>query len=464
MIEGDEQIALRLHLNKNEIDLIEHACAEMESETGFERNEALADMRYRFIESTLAGAVVKGGESPERRRSEKLDKLLVGKYTAVPVFICAMLLIFYLTFGSIGVWLSDSLAGLIDSLAAVVDTALTNYGINPVVQSLVIDGIFAGVGGVVSFLPTIVTLFFFLSILEDTGYMARVAMFMDRPMRKIGLSGRSFVPMLMGFGCTVPALMATRTLASERDRKMTMLLTPFMSCSAKVPIYATFCAAFFPRSTPLVMVMLYGGGMLLGIISAAILGRTVFRGGSVPFLMELPNYRLPSPKSVLLLLWEKAKDFLERAFTIIFVATIAIWFLQTFDVRMNAVEDSANSLLASVGRAIAPVFRPLGFGDWRAVTALFTGFSAKEAVVSTLAVLLDTSTANLTTALTGMFTPLAASAYLAFTLLYTPCVAAVATVKKEWKSARAIIGVVVFQCAVAYCIALLIYQLGSLFV
>lgn len=464
MIEGDEQIAKQLRLNENEADLIEHACAEMENETGFERNEALADMRYSFIEQALSGALVKGGVSPEQRRSEKLDKILVGKYTAVPVFILAMLLIFYLTFGSVGVWLSDALAGLIDSLSAVVDSALTNYGINPVVQSLVIDGIFAGVGGVVSFLPTIVTLFFFLSILEDTGYMARVAMFMDRPMRKIGLSGRSFVPMLMGFGCTVPALMATRTLASERDRKMTMLLTPFMSCSAKVPIYATFCAAFFARKTPLVMVVLYAGGMLLGVLCAAILGKTAFRGGSVPFLMELPNYRLPSPKSVFLLLWEKARDFLERAFTIIFVATIVIWFLQTFDLRLNVVEDSANSLLAAVGKAIAPIFRPVGFGDWRAVTALFTGFTAKEAVVSTLAVLLGTSTAELPVALSGMFTPLAASSYLAFTLLYTPCVAAIATVKKEWNSTLATIGVVVFQCAVAYLIALLIFQAGSLFV
>ncbi len=463
MIEGDEQISEMLRLNENETDLIEHACAEMESETGFERNEALADMRYRFIENTLRGAVVKGGESPERRRSEKLDRILVGKYTAVPVFIGAMLLIFYLTFGSIGVWLSDGLAGLIDALASVVDTALTNYGINPVIQSLVIDGIFAGVGGVVSFLPTIVTLFFFLSILEDTGYMARVAMFMDRPMRKIGLSGRSFVPMLMGFGCTVPALMATRTLASERDRKMTMLLTPFMSCSAKVPIYATFAAAFFPGKSALVMVVLYVTGMILGVGCAAILGKTTFRGGSVPFLMELPNYRLPSPKSVALLLWEKAKDFIERAFTIIFVATIAIWFLQTFDTRLNVVTDSSMSLLATVGKWIAPAFGPVGFGDWRAVTALFTGFSAKEAVVSTLAVLLGTSTTELPAALSAMFTPVAASAYLAFTLLYTPCIAAVATVKKEWKSLRATIGVVVFQCAVAYLVALLVFGVGSLF-
>lgn len=463
MIEGDEQIEKQLGLNANELELIEHAATEMERETGFERNEALADTRYSFIEKVLDGAQIKPSENPERKRSERIDKILVGKYTAVPVFIVAMVLIFYLTFGSIGVWLSNALAGLIDKLSAIVNSALANWGINPVVQSLVIDGIFAGVGGVLSFLPTIVTLFFFLSILEDTGYMARVALFMDRPMRKIGLSGRSFVPMLMGFGCTVPALMSTRTLASERDRKMTMMLTPFMSCSAKVPIYATFCAAFFPKTAPLVMIILYGGGLLLGIVSAAILGRTVFRGGSVPFLMELPNYRLPSPKSVLLLLWEKAKDFIERAFTIIFLATIAIWFLQTFDLRLNVVADSSESLLAAMGRFIAPIFRPLGFGDWRAVTALFTGFTAKETVVSTLAVLLGTDIEHLTGALSNMFAPLTASAYLAFTLLYTPCVAAVATVKKEWHSGWATIGVVAYQCVVAYIVAFLVYRIGLLF-
>lgn len=463
LIEGDEHILRRLDINDNELDLIEHACAEMERESGLERNEALAEMRYTFIESTLKGILVPGHKSPERLRSEKLDMLLIGKHTAVPVFVAIMLIVFALTFGIIGPWLSDGLAGGIDHVGSLVSAAFTRYGLNPVVHSLLIDGVFAGVGGVLSFLPTIITLFFFLSILEDTGYMARVAMFMDKPMRKIGLSGRSFVPMLMGFGCTVPAIMATRTLSSERDRKVTMLLTPFMSCSAKVPVYATFAAAFFPGHAALVMVVLYLTGISLSVLAAVALGGTAFRGGAVPFLMELPNYRLPSCKSVMLLLWEKARDFLERAFTVIFLASIAIWFLQSFDIRLNPVVDSTQSLLAYVGRWIAPLFSPIGFGDWRAVTALFAGFSAKEAVISTLSVLLSTSTTDLPQALSGMFAPIGAVAYLAFTLLYTPCIAAMATLRREWKSTRAMLLVILGQCTLAYAVAFAIYRIGGLF-
>ena len=395
LIEGDEPLMERLELDQNEKELLEHSIVEMETETGFDRNEALADMRYTFIEGVVEHSVVRCRESKEHSRSVRLDRILTGKYTALPVFLLVMFLVFYLTFHVIGSGLSDLLSRGIDWLTDVVDAGLSAYGINPVVQSLVIDGIFAGVGSVLSFLPIIVTLFFFLSILEDTGYMARVAFVMDKLLRKIGLSGRSFVPMLIGFGCTVPAVMATRTLASDRDRKMTILLTPYMSCSAKIPIYAVFCSAFFPNHPALVMICLYAAGMALGVLMALLFKGTLFRGNPVPFVMELPNYRLPSPKSVFLLLWEKARDFLERAFTVIFLATIIIWFLQTFDTRLNVVSDSAASLLALIGRCIAPVFRPLGFGDWRVATSLISGFTAKEAVVSTLSVLTGTGTAEL---------------------------------------------------------------------
>ena len=462
LIEDDPDIVKRLELDQNEIELIEHCIVEMENETGLDRNAALADMRYTFIEKVVALSVVKCHESKEHRRSIKMDRILTGKYTALPVFFAVMFLVFYLTFNVIGQGLSDLLSLGIDRLTTLVDWALGEYGINPVVHSLIIDGIFAGVGSVLSFLPIIVTLFFFLSILEDTGYMARVAFVMDKLLRKIGLSGRSFVPMLIGFGCSVPAIMATRTVSSDRDRKMTILLTPYMSCSAKIPIYAVFAAAFFPDNSALAMIGLYVTGIIVGILVALILKNTAFRGQPVPFVMELPNYRMPSVRSVGLLLWEKARDFLERAFTIIFMATIIIWFLQTFDTRLNVVADSADSLLAMVGQWIAPIFAPLGFADWRMVTALISGFTAKEAVVSTLAVLLNTSMAELGGALSAVFTPLSAVSFLVFTLLYTPCVAAVATIKRELGSGVKTLGVVFMQCAVAWVMACLVFQIGSL--
>lgn len=465
LIEGDDEyFADRLELDKNERELIEHSIVEMEHDTGLDRNAALADMRYTFIEKSVTQSVVKCSESREHKRSVKMDEVLTGKYTALPVFFGVMFLVFWLTFNVIGSRLSDLLSLGIDALTNLCDKGLTAYGINPVVHSLIIDGIFAGVGSVLSFLPIIVTLFFFLSILEDTGYMARVAFVMDKLLRKIGLSGRSFVPMLIGFGCSVPAIMSTRTLSSDRDRKMTILLTPYMSCSAKIPIYAVFTAAFFAKYRALVMIGLYVTGIVLGIIVALILKKTAFKGEPVPFVMELPNYRMPSPKSVFLLLWEKARDFLQRAFTVIFLATIIIWFLQSFDTRLNVVDDSADSLLAMVGKFIAPIFTPLGFGDWRAVTALISGFTAKEAVVSTLSVLMNTGTAELGTVLPNIFSGLSAVSFLVFTLLYTPCVAAVATIKKELGSRAKTVGVVFMQCAVAYLAAFIVYSIGSLIV
>lgn len=465
LIEGDDEyFADRLELDKNERELIEHSIVEMEHDTGLDRNAALADMRYTFIEKSVTQSVVKCSESREHKRSVKMDEVLTGKYTALPVFFGVMFLVFWLTFNVIGSKLSDLLSLGIDALTNLCDKGLTAYGINPVVHSLIIDGIFAGVGSVLSFLPIIVTLFFFLSILEDTGYMARVAFVMDKLLRKIGLSGRSFVPMLIGFGCSVPAIMSTRTLSSDRDRKMTILLTPYMSCSAKIPIYAVFTAAFFAKYRALVMIGLYVTGIVLGIIVALILKKTAFKGEPVPFVMELPNYRMPSPKSVFLLLWEKARDFLQRAFTVIFLATIIIWFLQSFDTRLNVVDDSADSLLAMVGKFIAPIFTPLGFGDWRAVTALISGFTAKEAVVSTLSVLMNTGTAELGAVLPSIFNGLSAVSFLVFTLLYTPCVAAVATIKKELGSRAKTVGVVFMQCAVAYLAAFIVYSIGSLIV
>ena len=459
LIEGDHDMERRLELDENELEMIEHSVVEMENESGLDRNAALADMRYTFIEQVVAASVVKCHESREHRRSVAIDKVLTGKFTAIPVFIGIMFLVFWLTFDVIGQNLSDLLSLGIDALTGLVGQALRSYGINDVVYSLVIDGVFAGVGSVLGFLPIIVTLFFFLSILEDTGYMARIAFVMDKPLRRLGLSGRSFVPMLIGFGCSVPAIMATRTLSSDRDRKMTILLTPYMSCSAKIPIYAVFCAAFFKEHRALAMVALYGGGILLSVVVALILKRTVFRGQPVPFVMELPNYRFPSPRSVLMLLWEKAKDFLSRAFTVIFAATVIIWFLRTFDTRLNVAVDSADSLLALIGRAITPAFRPLGFGDWRVVTSLISGFSAKEAVVSTLAVLLGTNVADLSTVLSNFFTPISAVSFLAFTLLYTPCIAAVATIRRELGSAIATLGVVIMQCGVAWAVSFAIYSL-----
>lgn len=464
LIEGDDALADKLELDQNEKELIDHCIVEMEFETGLDRNAALADMRYTFIESVVESSVVKCHESKEHRRSIRIDKILTGKYTAIPVFFGVMCLVFWLTFNVIGSALSDWMSLGIDRLTALVDSGLTAYGINPVIHSLIIDGVFAGVGSVLSFLPIIVTLFFFLSILEDTGYMARVAFVMDRPLRKIGLSGRSFVPMLIGFGCSVPAIMATRTVSSDRDRKMTILLTPYMSCSAKIPIYSVFAAAFFPGHGALVMICLYAAGIILGILIALLLKNTAFKGNPVPFVMELPNYRMPSAKSVALLLWEKAKDFIQRAFTIIFIATIIIWFLQTFDTRINVVEDSADSMLAMVGRFIAPIFEPLGFGDWRVATALISGFSAKEAVVSTMSVLLNTGMSSLSQALGAMFTPLTAASFLTFTLLYTPCVAAVATIKREMHSSFLTVLIVIAQCVVAWLAAFAVFNLGSLIV
>ena len=463
LIEGDEDIQSRLELDQNELELIEHSVQEMETEHGMDRNAALADMRYDFIEGVCRSTVVKCHASRERERSEAIDRIVTNKYLALPLFFGIMLSIFYLTFDVIGSFLSDLLAAGIDRLTAAVDAGLTAYGLNPVVQSLVIDGVLAGVGSVLSFLPIIVVLFFFLSILEDTGYMARVAFVMDQLLRKIGLSGRSIVPLLVGFGCSVPAIMATRTLASERDRRMTILLTPFMSCSAKIPIYSVFAAAFFPGHAALVMLALYLTGILVGIIAAKVLGATAFRGNPVPFVMELPNYRFPSGKSVWQLCWDKAKDFLTRAFTIIFIATIIVWFLQTFDTRLNLVSDRSDSLLATVGAVLAPVFAPLGFGDWRVSTALITGFIAKESVISTLGILTGAGTDVSVAALSGLFTTVTAVSFLVFTLLYTPCVAAISAVKRELRSGWKAAGVALGQCVVAWIAAFVVYHVILLF-
>ena len=462
LIEGEQDFFDALELSQNEKELIERTVIEMEHETGLDRNAALADMRYNFIEKVCNQCVVKAKESKEHRRSMQIDKVLTHRIFAIPLFIAIMGLVFFLTFNVVGAFLSDVMSYAIDGLTILADRALTAYGINPVVHSLIIDGIFAGVGSVVSFLPLIVTLFFFLSILEDSGYMARVAFVMDKLLRKIGLSGRSFVPMLVGFGCSVPAIMATRTLSSNRDRKMTILLTPFMSCSAKIPIYTLFAAAFFPGHELLVMLALYFGGILVGILVALVLKNTAFKGNPVPFVMELPNYRFPSAKSVVLLMWEKAKDFLTRAFTVIFMATVIIWFMQTFDTRLNVVENSADSILAALGRLVSPIFAPLGFGDWRMVTALVSGFTAKEAVVSTFGVILGVSTEQLGIALHSLFTTASAASFLAFCLLYTPCVAAVSTIKTELKSGWKTVGIVFAQCLVAWLAAFMVYHVGLL--
>ena len=463
LVEGDAPMMEALRLSDNEKDMIQHDVTEMERELNTDHEAALADMRYSFIEKLCANTVVKMGESKEHRRSLRIDRVLTGKYLAIPIFLLIMVLIFWLTFGVIGKFFSDLLSVGIDSLSTAVAAGLTAYGINPVVKSLIINGVFAGVGSVIQFLPTIVVLFFFLSILEDSGYMARVAFVMDKPLRKIGLSGRSFVPMLIGFGCSVPAIMSTRTLPSERDRKMTIMLTPFMSCSAKLPIYAIFTAAFFPDHAALVMILLYVMGIVMGIISGLLMKSTLFHGNPVPFVMELPNYRMPSGKTVVLLMWEKAKDFLQRAFTIIFVATIVIWFLQTFDSRFNVVSNSKDSMLAAIGQFLAPIFAPLGFGDWRASTALLTGFTAKEAVISTFAVLMGTSASGLASALGGIFSPLTAFSFLTFTLLYTPCIAAITAVKNEMHSVKSAFGVIFFQCGIAWIVAFFIYHVGLIF-
>ena len=457
LAEGDALILEQLALDENEKEMLEHIVCQMETERGLDRAAAIADMRFNFIEKVCRETVVKPKESREHVRSTEIDRVLTGKYTALPCFAGIMAAVFFLTFHVIGASLQSVLEVLIGKLTELVDSAMKAWGVNPVLHSLVIDGIFNGVGSVLSVLPIIVTLFFFLSILEDSGYMARVAFVMDKLLRKIGLSGRSIVPMLVGFGCTVPGVMASRTLPSERDRKMTILLTPFMSCSAKLPIYAFFTAAFFPKYSALVMVLLYFGGIFMAVLMAMLMQGTLFQGEAVPFVMELPNYRMPGAKNVGQLLWDKAKDFLQRAFTVIFVATIVIWFLQTFGTHLNVVEDSKDSILAVVSGCLAPVFRPLGFGDWRVSTALLTGFMAKESVVSTLSVLFGT-----TAQLTEILTPVSALSLLVFCLLYTPCVAAVASIKREL-GGRWAAGVVVSQCVIAWLAAFVVHGFALLF-
>ena len=459
-IEGDPLILEQLKLDQNEMEMLEHIVKQMETERDLDRSAAIADMRFDFIERLCEQTVVKPKESKERIRSEKIDRVLTGKYTAIPCFVGIMVLVFYLTFNVIGAWLQGILQLGIDKISVIADQALTAAHVNHAIHSLVIEGIFTGVGSVLSFLPIIVTLFFFLSLMEDSGYIARVAFVMDKMLRKIGLSGRSIVPMLIGFGCTVPAVMATRTLPSERDRKMTILLTPFMSCSAKILIYTTIAGAFFePQYRWLVLVGLYLFGIICGILYSLILKVTVFHGEPVPFVMELPNYRLPGVKSVCQLIWEKAKDFIQKAFTVIFAASIVIWFLQTFDIRLNVADSAENSLLAMLGSLFAPIFAPLGFGDWRASTALITGLTAKESVVSTLTLLLGGDVSQIQT----LFTPFTAIVFLVFTLLYTPCVAAIATVKRELGSVRSAAVTVFMQCAIAWIMALLVRCVGMIF-
>ncbi len=456
LAEGDHQILEAMKLTDNEKDMLEHILCQLEEERGLDRAAAIADMRFSFIAKLVEECVVKPRESRERERSQRADRILTGKFTALPAFAIIMSLVFYLSFNVIGGWLQGALEGGIEGITLLVQRAMADWQVNPVLQSLVIDGIFNGVGSVLSFLPIIVTLFFFLSLLEDTGYMARVAFVMDKLLRKIGLSGRSIVPMLIGFGCTVPGVMASRTLPAERDRKMTIMMTPFISCTAKLPIYGFFAAAFFPEHSGLIVAVLYFLGILVGIVTALILKNTMFKGEAVPFVLELPNYRMPGVKNVAHLLWEKARDFLQRAFTVIFLATIIIWFLQTFDLQMNMVTDSRNSILAALAGLLAPVFTPLGFGDWRISTALISGFMAKESVVSTLTVLFG-STANLM----ALLSPLSAAALLVFCLLYTPCVAAISSIKRELGSKWAL-GIVIMQCGIAWVCAFLVSGLGRL--
>lgn len=456
LVENDSLVLAKLDLDENEKETLEHIVRQMEAERGLDRAAAIAHMRFDFIEKVCGETVIRPHESKERIRSARIDRVLTGKYTAIPCFVGIMALVFFLTFGVIGAFLSGLLENGIAALGTVIEHGLEAAQVPFVMRSLIMDGAYNGVGSVLQFLPTIVTLFFFLSLLEDSGYMARVAFVMDKLLRKIGLSGRSIVPMLVGFGCTVPGVMASRTLPSERDRKMTILLTPFMSCSAKLPIYGFFAAAFFPRYSALVMIVLYFGGIIMGILMALLLRGTMFRGEAVPFVMELPNYRLPGAKNVGQLLWEKAKDFLQRAFTVIFLATLIIWFLQTFDTHLSIVSDSQHSILALAAGAIAPIFRPMGFGDWRISTALITGFMAKESVVSTLSILFG-STAELLSCLT----PLSAASLLAFCLLYTPCVAAIASIKRELGGKWAV-GVVLGQCAIAWIVSFVVYTAGSL--
>ena len=455
VIEGDELIIEQLGLDENEKELMEHIVLQMENERGLDRSAAMADMRFSYIKKVCDATVVKPGTSKERIRSEKMDRIFTGRYTAIPAFIVIMALVFWLTFNLIGPWLQDLLASGISSLTAAVDTALTNAGVNEVLHGLLIEGIFAGMGSVLSFIPIIVILFFFLSIMEDSGYIARVAFVMDKVLRKIGLSGRSIVPMLIGFGCTVPAVMATRTLPSERDRRMTIILTPFMSCTAKLPVYSFFVNAFFPAKGGFIMVGLYLLGIVMAVLAACLYKGTLFKGEPAPFVMELPNYRMPSAGNVLRLLWDKARDFLRRAFTVILIATVVVWFLKSFDWHFALVSDSQNSILASIAGAIAPVLKPLGLGDWRIATSLISGFIAKESVVSTMGVLFGTG-------IKTILTNLAAACMLVFSLLYTPCVAAMAAIRRELGS-KWMIGVIIWQCFVAWVAAFIVHLIGTVF-
>ena len=455
LVEGDAQIEKQLELDSNEKDMIEHIVLQMEKERGLDRSAAIADMRYAFIKKVSAKSVKKPRESRERARSEKIDKIFTGKYTAIPSFIVIMGLVFWLTFSVIGAGLQNLLETGIDKVTAVTDAALTAANVNATLHGLIIDGIFEGVGSVLSFLPIIVTLFFFLSLLEDSGYMARIAFVMDKLLRRIGLSGRSIVPMLIGFGCTVPAVMSTRTLPSERDRKMTILLTPFMSCTAKLPIYAFFVDAFFSKYKALIMIGIYLLGIIIGILIALLFKGTLFKGEAAPFIMELPNYRMPGAKNVAMLLWEKAKDFLQRAFSIILIASIVVWMLQSFDFHFNSVADSKDSALAVIAGLLVPVLRPIGLGDWRIGTSLITGFMAKESVVSTLEVLFGAAE------LSAALSPLSAASLLVFSLLYTPCVAAIASIKRELGGKYAF-GVVIWQCVIAWAAAFIVRMIGLL--
>ena len=464
LVDGDEPMQRLLNLHESDLNIIEHIVKQMEEELGTDREAALADMRYSYIESLVAQCVSRHHETREQQRSEKLDRWLTHKYLGIPIFLCIMLLIFYLTFVPIGGTLQGLLESGIDMFVSWLDVQMEAWQVSSWLHSLVIDGICAGVGSVLSFLPLIVVLFFFLSLLEDSGYMARVAYIMDKALRKIGLSGKSFVPMLIGFGCSVPAIMSTRTLSSERDRKMTIILTPFMSCSAKLPIYGMITAAFFPQHAAVVMLGVYLIGILVAILCGLLFKQTLFKGNPVPFVMELPAYRIPDARSVLMHMWEKAKDFLHRAFTIIFAATIIIWFLQSYDFSFHAVSDASASMLAVIGEKIAWIFEPLGFADWRASSALITGITAKESVVSTLSILTGASTdAGLSSVLQTMFTPLSAFAFLCFTVLYMPCVAAFAATKRELGTLKEALFAVLFQTGVAYIVALIIYQVGSVF-
>jgi len=464
LVEGDEPMIQTLNLSETELDIIGHITDDMEKNLDTDREAAMADMRYQYIQNLCEKTVVKHNETKEQQRSVKIDNVLTHKFLALPIFLGVMLTVFWLTFGVIGRFFSDILSNAIDGLSMLVSDMLSAADVSVWIRSLVIDGIFAGVGSVLSFLPTIIVLFYFLSMLEDSGYMARVAFVMDKLLRKIGLSGRSFVPMLIGFGCSVPAILATRTLSSERDRKMTILLTPFMSCSAKLPVYAVFTAAFFPKNGAIVMMILYVTGMLVGILSGLLFKNTIFKGKPVPFVMELPAYRMPSGRSVVLHMWDKAKDFMQRAFTIIFLASIVIWVLQNFDIRFNIVENNANSMLAGIGRIIAPVFGPLGFSDWKAATALVTGLTAKEAVISTFAVLTTVESGSVATALTQMFSPLTAFSFLIFTLLYMPCVATLAVMKRELGSMKSAALAMLYQTGVAWITAFVVYNIGRIFI